>query len=217
MDAVMCWYQCKTPESAFLSINKVSSFSRSFKVKKKRQYISVYLLDTKSTTCVIDSAIIFFLKLVADLCCACFRCVCARIRVCACALAWFFLKLLCCTADGALTTRKFDGTGLGLHISQRLARLLGGLISFKSIEGVVWIYFDHFSPFNITDICLCFVVADFSFDGRWYSFRLFFLLKLLIFMCVFLSTPFFRYWLTWLLNRDLNSLWLFQRRYVRHQ
>jgi signal transduction histidine kinase/DNA-binding response OmpR family regulator len=39
------------------------------------------------------------------------------------------------------TTRRYGGTGLGLYISQRLAQLLGGDISMKSVAGV-WTRFD---------------------------------------------------------------------------
>jgi len=34
------------------------------------------------------------------------------------------------------TTRQFEGTGLGLHVSQKLAELLHGHISFESEFGV---------------------------------------------------------------------------------
>lgn len=32
-------------------------------------------------------------------------------------------------------TRRFEGTGLGLHLSQKLAHLLGGRIEFSSVYG----------------------------------------------------------------------------------
>jgi signal transduction histidine kinase len=34
-----------------------------------------------------------------------------------------------------ILTKKFDGTGLGLHISQKLAAIMGGHISVKSEHG----------------------------------------------------------------------------------
>lgn len=35
----------------------------------------------------------------------------------------------------AQTARRFEGTGLGLHLSQKLASLLGGQITFESESG----------------------------------------------------------------------------------
>ncbi len=54
----------------------------------------------------------------------------------------FLISIFCaCTADSSVT-RRFGGTGLGLHISQRLAQLFGGRITFISEEGKVFRLFD---------------------------------------------------------------------------
>ncbi len=50
--------------------------------------------------------------------------------------AFIYLIKFPYTADSSVT-RRFGGTGLGLHISQRLAHLFGGAITFASQEGKV--------------------------------------------------------------------------------